>query len=629
MSSFRLRAAAVALVPVATLGLGGVADSAAATSAESYARPFDGVYQLLGHGSGNGVGLSRWSARSQALAGRSHREIEGFAFPRTTLATGDAGRIQVRLDGYSDAAAVDLEASPGLRLRYRSAAGKTVTLDPPATLGGRTPGAWRVVSGRGGLSVLAVSGTRTLPWVAAAWTDPTVPLRWSDTDAVVALRRGELRRGYRGPLLLSAGSGRLQVVDDVAVEDYLRSVVPAVMPASWPAAALQAQAVAARSYALWARASRPARSTYDIVDASSSLPYRGARAYTPTWTIAARFDATATDSAVRRTTGQRLSYGGAPVRAASHSSDGGWSAAFGKPYLVAQADRWDGASMANERGWWTRTVRVADLERAAPGIGRLRTVRVDARSGGGDWGGRVAALTLVGDKGEHTVRGDSAVRELLGTTSSYLAFRPPSLRGWVFPLPAGTWSWGTPYHRAGPWWSSGFHTGQDLPVRSGTPVYAASGGQVAVSGWDRYGYGNYVVVRHGDGVRTLYAHLSRRQVIASQTVVPGEQIGLSGSTGNSTGPHLHVELRFSDRHVTDPRPFLVGAPRATTVPLLTLGSKNWYVREVQQRLRIAVTATYDTATYRAVRSFQYGKGLTVTGTTTQATWRLLRASTTS
>ncbi len=98
------------------------------------------------------------------------------------------------------------------------------------------------------------------------------------------------------------------------------------------------------------------------------------------------------------------------------------------------------------------------------------------------------------------------------------------------------------------------HTGLDLGGRSGEPIYAAKGGVVISAGW-RGGYGNAVVIDHGDGLTTLYAHQSSIAVSAGQSVAIGEVIGYVGSTGWSTGPHLHFELRYNGSPI-DPLPYL-------------------------------------------------------------------------
>lgn len=87
------------------------------------------------------------------------------------------------------------------------------------------------------------------------------------------------------------------------------------------------------------------------------------------------------------------------------------------------------------------------------------------------------------------------------------------------------------------------HMGVDLPLPMKTPVYAAFDGKVRVSMYNR-GYGNIVVIRHASGLETSYAHLSERNVEPGDYVAAGDVIGLGGSTGRSTGPHLHFETRY-------------------------------------------------------------------------------------
>lgn len=103
-------------------------------------------------------------------------------------------------------------------------------------------------------------------------------------------------------------------------------------------------------------------------------------------------------------------------------------------------------------------------------------------------------------------------------------------------------SMGTPYRAAGSSWSKGYHTGVDFPVPTGTSVNAVAAGQVVSAGWGG-SFGYQVVIRHADGRYTQYAHLSAISVKAGQSVSGGQRIGRSGSTGNSTGPHLHFEVR--------------------------------------------------------------------------------------
>jgi len=94
----------------------------------------------------------------------------------------------------------------------------------------------------------------------------------------------------------------------------------------------------------------------------------------------------------------------------------------------------------------------------------------------------------------------------------------------------------------GPRWGR-MHHGIDIAVNTGTEVRASAAGRVSFSGWNG-DYGYLVIIDHGDGVETRYAHNSRLLVSAGQYVTRGQVIALSGSTGNSTGPHVHFEIRF-------------------------------------------------------------------------------------
>lgn len=99
------------------------------------------------------------------------------------------------------------------------------------------------------------------------------------------------------------------------------------------------------------------------------------------------------------------------------------------------------------------------------------------------------------------------------------------------------------------------HTGMDMAVPTGTPIRAALPGTVTVSKYNAGGYGYYVMIDHGSGLATLYGHCSSLLVQAGQTVEAGDIIALSGSTGRSTGPHLHFEVHVHGER-TDPRKYL-------------------------------------------------------------------------
>lgn len=134
---------------------------------------------------------------------------------------------------------------------------------------------------------------------------------------------------------------------------------------------------------------------------------------------------------------------------------------------------------------------------------------------------------------------DGSVRSVTfapGQPGSCGAVEPSGGTFWANPLPNGAWVRG---YYAG-------HTGLDLSASTGTPIRAANGGRVIFSGWSRWGYGNAVVIEHGSVLSTLYGHMSSISVGCGQFVNAGDVIGAVGNTGNSSGPHLHFEIRNGD-----------------------------------------------------------------------------------
>lgn len=124
---------------------------------------------------------------------------------------------------------------------------------------------------------------------------------------------------------------------------------------------------------------------------------------------------------------------------------------------------------------------------------------------------------------------------------------------WVNPLGDQTYRKTAGFGSCSDLWSN-CHTGQDMALPSGSNVYAASAGRVKRSSWGG-AYGNLIVIQHADGVQTWYAHLTNSVVTPGTEVQPGTLIGHSGDTGNTTGPHLHFEVRIDDEPI-DPMPFM-------------------------------------------------------------------------
>ncbi|MEW1630844.1 peptidoglycan DD-metalloendopeptidase family protein [Streptomyces sp. NPDC089173] len=124
---------------------------------------------------------------------------------------------------------------------------------------------------------------------------------------------------------------------------------------------------------------------------------------------------------------------------------------------------------------------------------------------------------------------------------------------WLKPVSA---PYGTPFGKAGLMWSSGRHTGLDFPAKTGTPIRAVDSGIVRQA-IDSGPYGKHIEINHGSGLSSLYAHMSAMLARASDTVKRGQQIGRVGATGNTTGPHLHLEARINGKTV-DPMRYLEG-----------------------------------------------------------------------
>ena len=139
---------------------------------------------------------------------------------------------------------------------------------------------------------------------------------------------------------------------------------------------------------------------------------------------------------------------------------------------------------------------------------------------------------------------DAEIRAAEKELASQIA-NVPSESGFLWPLP-GRYNLSSLYgSRKHPvTGKANNHTGIDVPAPSGTPIQACKSGVVTTSTYNN-SYGNYVVVSHSDGTSTLYAHMSRRNASKGQTVSQGQVIGYVGTTGSSTGNHLHLEIRVN------------------------------------------------------------------------------------
>ena len=383
-----LAAAALVLAPSA----------AHAAKGDTWKVPGTARVTLKGHGFGHGHGMSQYGAEGAAREGLGYRKIVDFYYPGTTWGTAK-GKVSVLLtaDTTDD---LEVLARKGLTLHDSAAKGRQALPDNGATR-------WRVTVAKDGSNRVAYLTDHWHRWAKLGGTGQF----FAAGNPITLVTPGGTR-AYRGRLAAlppSSGSRDRDTVNTLALDSYVKGVVPLEIPALWHAEAVRAQAVAARTYAAYERA-HPRASTYQICDTSSCQVYGGFDAEHP-----------AANDAVDATRHLALLADGDPAFTQFGASSGGWTSAGAVPYLAAREDPYDGWAGNPVHDW---TVKLPDtrLEQVWPAIGNLERITVTRRDGHGDWGGRVASLTLSGDRGNVTVSGDT-FRSMLGLRSTWLTFR--------------------------------------------------------------------------------------------------------------------------------------------------------------------------------------------------------------
>jgi stage II sporulation protein D len=334
---------------------------------------------LNGHGWGHGLGMSQWGANGFAQHGWTYDRILAHYYRSTTLGPAPVARVRVLL----------LEGARTLAIRstkpWRATGADGVTVDLPA----------------GTIPLTPALKYKNLLLVA--------PVTFSPLAGVLAVGGKQ----YRGTLVVSVAKGKLQVVNSLGLEAYLKGVVPSEMPSAWPLEALKAQAVAARSYAL---ANLAKGRTYDLYSDVRSQVYGG---------IAA--EAASASAAIDATAGEVVLYDGKVATTYFFSTSGGRTAsaleATGRsiPYLVSVPDPYDGASP--HHNWGPVVLDAASVAKRlnVPAVLDLRTtLGPSARVQ------RVAAVTPLGE----TFFTGSQLRTLLGLDSTWftvgwLSLAPP------------------------------------------------------------------------------------------------------------------------------------------------------------------------------------------------------------
>lgn len=342
----------------------------------------------VGNGWGHGRGMSQWGAYGRANAGIGYQDILRFYYPGTAFARQSA-TLRVLITADADHNLV-VRAQQGLKL-LDIGSKKTYTL--PAR-----PRLWRLVTVAGKTRVQArYDGTWHL-YRAGGRIALVGAGQFSASTGPLSLWVDGAYKPYRGRLRFVAG----RTVNVLGIEAYLRGVVPAEVPGKWPANAIRAQAVAARTYALYKKAHSTATG-YDICDTSACQVYKGVAVEYP-----------ASTAAIQATASLILKYGAGPALTEFSASNGGYTAASSLPYQVAKPDPYDTA-------WrnWSKPIDLAALKAAYPSIGTLQWIRVDSR----DVSGRVVSMTLHGTTGEGHPSGDR-FRILLGLRSSMFSLQP-------------------------------------------------------------------------------------------------------------------------------------------------------------------------------------------------------------
>ena len=397
---------------VATLAAGLGTPAGAVTTDQSYWMPVGKQVVVRGHGYGHGHGMSQYGAEGAALQGLDYEQIIDFYYPGTTWGkvTGSV-RVLVSADTTPD---LVVSPAPGLTVRDL---GTGTSYPVPAIDGVKR---WRLN--------VAPDGSTVVGYLTTAWH------RWSPGGKATLAGDGELSadtplqlwlpsgssRTYRGALRAASprpGSTDRDTVNVLSMDDYVKGVVPAEMPASWSPEAVRAQAVAARTYATWSRSQNPSR-YYQICDTASCQVYGGVDA-----------EDARSNAAVDATARQILTYGGKPAFTQFSSSSGGWTSAGSVPYLTARADPYDDFA-GNYVHEWTTTVDTSRLERAYPSIGTLQRIQVVSRDGNGEWKGRVWTMVLDGTTGTQTISGET-FRMMYGLRSTWFSVDPtPIIARW-------------------------------------------------------------------------------------------------------------------------------------------------------------------------------------------------------
>ena len=354
---------------------------------------------VTGNGWGHGRGMSQWGAQGAALQGLTYDQILAFYYPGTTLGSLGGGKVKVLLTADTDNN-LKVKGEHGLKLvdlgrhkKYRLPSAR----------------AWKLKQVNGHVRVYRKTGhwhryrPKGRPYLSGDGQFKSASHR-----VTVKLPSGSSE--YRGAVRFT----QQDTVNVVGMEQYLRGVVPAEAIPSWQPAALQAQAVAARSYAAYERAAK-IDGYFQVYDSTRSQAYRGVGIETPT-----------TDAAIAATADRILTYGGKPAFTEFSASSGGWTATGSKPYLIAQPNQYDNAASGDTHLNRVKQVPVATLLSAFPALGTLQSVQITDRDGSVTQpdDGWVLQVTLKGTSSTVTISG-YRFYDLYDLKSAYFSIATP------------------------------------------------------------------------------------------------------------------------------------------------------------------------------------------------------------
>ena len=438
-----------------------------AAATETYTLPAAGSITVYGKGNGHGHGMSQYGAQGAAIQGLSSTQILNFYYPGTTLTNLGATTIRV-LIGEAGASTTVLVAA-GLKLTV-SGSGHAL---PTAGIS-----RFRLLPSGAGLKLQRL----TTSWAdVAGFTALPRQADFSTSSGVVRLALSDGTLGdYRGTVGGYNNGGGIWTINRVGLDQYTQGVVPRESPSSWRAAALQAQAVAARSYGRNAVESHTG-SAYDICDTTSCQVYAGLARLSGSGSRLYG-EESSTNLAVAATSNTVLRYGGGTVFAQFSASDGGYTAAGGYPYLPHKADPYDNTASGDPYLSWTRSIPVASIA-ANFGLARATSIQVTQRDGGGAWGGRVLQAYVLGVSGNgapaRVSAGIGTMQSFFGGgRSNWLGFTsstpPPNTGGTVVAATSTTvqtFTGTTSGHLQMNQWASG--AGWSSPVDLGAPPNGA------------------------------------------------------------------------------------------------------------------------------------------------------------